>query len=377
MSNLHNQSIIDEVAKRIKRSDFVHQIKSYLKSKGLNAEEIEAYYLKGKEEMVTQKMAKLPARNKLIFGAALMGIIVVIIVFTWLWPSSGVLKSGIPTIIGSALILTFSFIVLLFHKSWDPEVIRAKYEKKKERDTLKPLAYAIIPAFISYFAFSACFQQGANNLLKETMVSTSGIVTNGFSNQTQNGSTTQITIEFKTNTGKLIEVIKDVDDRDFDQYYLDQKIPVVYSSLNPYHYKLLMDDASIKEFAGVDNRDIHPKDLIEFFDVSAEKMTDELNKISFGWEPSIETESAWTNSMRMEDLIIRPNSVEFLTTNALLSSYPRMLEKMGYKQISKDVSGGFPSIIEETVYAASDYRVTLQTYLGQDVYASSALVSRK
>ena len=55
MENTTNQTIIDEVVKRIKRSDFVHQIKSYLKGQGLNEAEIEAYYLKGKEVLALQK----------------------------------------------------------------------------------------------------------------------------------------------------------------------------------------------------------------------------------------------------------------------------------------------------------------------------------
>ena len=106
-------------------------------------------------------------------------------------------------------------------------------------------------------------------------------------------------------------------------------------------------------------------------------MLDELNNISFGWEPSSESDNWWTNSLHQEDVILRNNSIEFSTTENIYSSYQRRLENMGYRLIDQSISGGLPSFNEEKVYESKKYRFTIQMYMGQYVFINSAVVSKR
>lgn len=373
MNNIENQTIINEVVKRIKRSDFVHQIKSYLKSQGLNEAEADAYYLKGKEEILNRKMKKNPIRYQLLFGLLVIALIGTIIAFSWILQASRPLEITKFSLIGSAIFYIILFLVLRFFGSWKPERIRKKHEKKKTKKGIKSFVIALIPAIIMYFVFAACFQFSADYVLKETMISTTAIITKGVPYDIETGKTDQITFEFQTNKGEKITLVEDVLITDFHTYYQDVKIPMIYSSENPQHHKLLTDDDLIKEYLGIDNRDLLPTELISFFSKTEQQIFANLNANAYGWEPIPTYDKCWSNPLRAEELRFFDHSITYITPRSVFAIYSRYFEEEAFKLIDE---GKIDGVAVYKIYESKTYNVTLKTY-GQESPVYSVEIKKR
>lgn len=359
-----NENTITEVVKRIKRSDRLYQLHSYLKSQNLSDDEIESYIDAANNRIYESKLASLPKTKKIIFFVLVTIALTTLILFLFVLPSAGYKHTTILSIIG-AIILSASLIYSwVYYKSWEKESIKQELEiKKTSHDGMSIFFIFIpIPAVIFAFIFSSILENGEDNLLKKTQVQAKGIIIAGSSNtigvRRSDINFSSVTVEFQTKTGEKIRATEDVSEYEFKEFYEGQKVDLIYSSEDPQNIALLTNKSDIKKFKDSEERDFEAADLITLMISNDGEVLGFLNSISFGWVFDQNTKSYINESKQM--IFNKEADGIFLVTGEIsMYKFPKQFMELKFKDITE---GGIrnPMVQRLRMLQNDQYVVTIE-----------------
>lgn len=329
MNSPNEKQLISEVVQMLRDRYDELDITLYLREKGLEPEHISPIIEEAKNERLAEKMTYLPQRNKRIFWVLVAITVVVLIIDFFVLPSASLIGySTMLSILGSGVFVFCCYLVLLHYKTWTPEFL-------KHRDTPKYnfsfLPFFLIPAMIVYFIMSSIFDSKAKNDLTANMERTTGTIMDGHSYSSRKFDFTEVTVQFKTKTGQLLSINKDISKYNFKEFYKGQTVDVLYSRSNPQIIEILTENMSAQDVTHSEERDITIKDLLSFLDTRTEELPAKLDKITFGWSQST-TPNTWINNRKNLFLESAGNSLVFHTTGSKGLIFPRQLTEAGFER---------------------------------------------
>ena len=167
-------------------------------------------------------------------------------------------------VLGSLLICLFSYLSLIYYKTWELEFVK-KHETPEINYHIFGLMF--IPGVILYFIISSRFENLADNLLKENQIEVTGKIISGEETEIQNRrgniQISTIVVEFLTKEGNKIIAYEDIGHYEFQNFYLNQEVNLIYSKTNPQNISLLMSNKNITKFKNSKEKDILPEDMLK------------------------------------------------------------------------------------------------------------------
>lgn len=334
-----NEKILNEVVKRLKRSDMTYQIKSYLKSQKLSDEEVETYLGVGKNRVFEQKLKRLPKIKKLLFFGLVTLAFVTFIAYVFVLPKMGIKATTTLAILGSVVFTLSSVYAWVYYKSWEKESVKFELENKKnDSDAIVAiLMAAAIPAIVIFFIFSFILEKGKDDFLKRTQIETEGIIVSGSStnvNSLKGGSVnfSSVTVAFLNQKGQKVHVTEDVSEYEFRAFYKGQKVKLIYSSEDEQNISLLVSKSDIAKFRGGEERDFRASDLIKLIELTKEEdILNYLNKVSYGWDFK-KGKNHWENQAKNMVFVKNDYSITLITAGILaMVKFPKGFEQKGFK----------------------------------------------
>ncbi|WP_430413066.1 hypothetical protein [Kordia sp.] len=374
---MKRKDLLIEVTKRIQRNEYSYQIKKYLGSKGCTEEEQDEILAEAKKNIREEKLQKLPMRNKIIFGTFLTLTLVSFILFMFVLPEYDIY--GITTIlavIGVIVCIIFAVFTLVYFNRWKPEKVQLEVEDTLQPDYTAAFAIAIIPAIVLFFIFSARFNAVEDRILAETQVRTDGIIISGISTSSGTGTYSTIVVRFTTKNGTMKEIKTEVGNSEFNRYYQDQRVNIVYSSKYPSIMRLLTQEDNIRQFTDTEERDLLPADLEAILMEEFIPTVKGLNKISLGWKKDASS-GAWYNENKGAALkFIDNQEIAYVCDIISGSTFVKQLEKRGYK-VTEDGTKRTGSVIESKYLENEDFYVFVETKMKSDDLVTIIQMARK
>ncbi|WP_298396522.1 hypothetical protein [Flavobacterium sp.] len=375
------EEILERVVERVKDNEYDYEIETFLKRKEVNPEDFKSIIENARALVLEERLKVMPKKNLTVFIVLVVLVLATFYLFAFYLPTQNVSRNKtILSIIGTAFFCFFSFLSLVYFNTWKPEFLKIR-DKPKIDFTFMALMF--VPAVIVYFIFSECISSGADKILKATQIDAVGTVIDGGVTEVKRvlrsggASFASITVEFETKEGTKVRATEDISSYRFKDFYLGQQLNIVYSSEDPSNIDLLIDDKSIKELKGTQQRSLQPQDLIRFMSVKKENIKAELDAISYGWE---QKEEAWINEKSNYALMANDNEVKLITAWGITQMFPEELEKMGFKKIatSKDKKENKMEILfGDKLYENDTYYFQIKTLVSGGQQMSAVLVNKK
>jgi hypothetical protein len=352
MEDKKNISIIVE---HLKAGYHESEIKDLLEDKNISKDNLQLLFDKSKEIVFEDNLILLAKKNKFRFITYISLLILTLIIFIFYLPIQIELPSTIYPIIGSVLICIFSFISFAYVNTWNPE-----YVKKYETPNINYI-FLIIPCGILYFIIALRFEVVADNILKENQVDVIGKVISGGQTEIQNRrgniTTSTIVVEFLTKEDKKIIAYEDISSYEFNQFYMNKEVKLIYSKSNPENINLLISSSDLRKFKNSKEKDIVAKDLIHLMSIDNKNIEAELNKISYGWEYNNQ-ELLWINNRKNVGVSVTQNLVLYIDQNFYTSD--SFLEESSFKRVDKTNSDNLSEYNDNKVYENDNYKATVK-----------------
>ncbi|WP_298420655.1 hypothetical protein [uncultured Kordia sp.] len=374
---MKRKDLLSEVIKRIQRNEYSYQIKKYLGSKGLSEEKQEEILAEAKKNIREEKLQKLPTKNKIIFATFLSLTILTFVLFMFVFPEYDIYGiTIILAVIGVLLFIIFAVMTFMYLNRWKPEKIELEVEDKLNPDYTAAFAVAIIPAIVLFFIFSARFDAVEDRILSETQVRTDGIIISGISTSSGTGTYSSIVVRFTTEDGKMKEIKTEVGNSEFNRYYKDQRVNIVYSSKYPSIMRLLTQEDNIRQFTDTEERDLTPEDMEAILTEEFIPTVKGLNKISLGWRKD-GSSGAWYNENKEAALKFIDNSeIAYVCGYMDAQHFVSELKQRGYKK----VEGGSKRtgvIIQSDYYENDDFVAFVETKMKSNDLVTIIQMARK
>jgi hypothetical protein len=374
---MKRKDLLTEVIKRIQRNEYLYQIKKYLASKGITEEIQNEILTEAKAGIKAEQTKKLPVKNKTIFSVFLSLTILTFILFMFVFPQYDIYNyTTLLSVLGVILFIIFGVMSFIYYKRWTPERVALEIEGKITSNYTVAFATSIIPAIILFFILFFRFAAVEDRILEETQVRTVGKIISGLSKRSGGSSSSTIIVQFTTKEGNFKKVKLEVGGNEFNSYYKDQKVNIVYSSRYPSIVKLLTQEEEIRKFTDAEERDLLPTDLEAIIAQEFIPSVTGLNKISLGWIKD-RSSGSWQNENRNTAIrILDDEEVAYLCDYEGSKTFTNALIKNGYKEIKgKSKLGGI--IVESKNYENDDYVVFLETKITEGNIISVIQMSKK
>ena len=210
--------------------------------------------------------------------------------------------------------------------------------------------------------------------MKENQIEVTGKIISGGETEIQNRrgniQISTIVVEFLTKEGNKIIAYEDIGHYEFQNFYLNQEVNLIYSKTNPQNISLLMSNKNITKFKNSKEKDILPEDMIYLMSVDKKNILTELNKISYGWEYN-NKEALWVNNRRNIGISISSIMVVYIAQNFDTIDY--FIEKDGFKRI------GQAKYDTNKIYEKDNYKATitmLKRENGQEPFAMTTITKK-
>ncbi len=376
-----NEEIISEVAKRIRRSDRLYQLISYLKSHGVPEDQTDAYIAAAKDKIKDERIKSLPRKNKITFAILSAISLFALIAFIFILPKMGFQHTTFLAIVGAVIFSTTTILSIIYYNSWKEENVKQEAEVEQgDKEWLSILFVLVpIPAVIFSFIFSYTLESGADQLLKATQIETEGIIVGGSSSSVgvRRGSIdySSVSVKFQTKDGKQVIAKEDVSKYEFRDFYKGQKVTLIYSSEDPQNIELLTNKNALKKFKDSEERDIKANDLITLIDAKDNQVLSLLNKITYGWTYD-QSNDVYTNESKNMVFQKQPNEVVFVSGNTSMYLLPRQFMKLGFKDVTEGGIGN-PMVQRKRSLENDQFWVTVERARpAQDGVVSTTLTKK-
>jgi hypothetical protein len=358
---MENEKIIATIVDHLKADYCESEIKDILKDKNISENDFKNLYDKSKEIVNNDNIIKLAKNNKLKFFAYVSITFLTLLIFLFYLPKQIESPSTFYSIIGSVIICLFAFISIVYYKTWKLEFV-----KKQETPNINYsfLVIMILPCAILYFIISSVFESVADNMLKENQIEVLGKVISGGETEIQNRrgniKISTIVVEFMTEEGKKVIASEEVDTYEFQGFYLNQEVNLIYSKTNPKNINFLLSDADISKFKNSQEKEITPNDLIKLISLNSKDIKTELDKISYGWEFNNQ-EMLWVNKRKNLGISINSTTVNYIGQNLSTADY--FLKKNGFKRIDKKETSSLSRFDANKLYESNSYQASIKALL--------------
>ncbi|MBC7440781.1 MAG: hypothetical protein H7250_12470 [Flavobacterium sp.] len=355
---MENNKIITVIVDHLKAGYYESEIKDILKDENISENDFKNLFNQSKEIVNNDNIIKLAKKNKLKFFGYLSITVLTLLIFLFYLPKQIESPSTFYSIIGSAIICVFAFISFLYYKTWELEFVK---EHEAPNINYSFLVIMILPCAILYFIISSVFENVADNMLKENQIEVVGKVISGGETEIQNRrgniKISTIVVEFTTEEGKKVIASEEVDTYEFQGFYLNQEVNLIYSKTNPENINFLLTDADISKFKNSKEKEITPNDLIKLMSLNTKDIKTELNKISYGWEFNNQ-EMLWVNKRKNLGISINSTTVNYIGQNFSTADY--FLKKNGFKRIDKIETSSLSRLDANKLYENNDYEATIK-----------------
>jgi hypothetical protein len=372
---MEKEKAINYIIQQLNSGDTLLRIGNYLRMKDIGQDEFAAYLELAENEMMQERLRTYPQKNKRTFILWVFTTLCFGVLFLFILPNQNIAQNIMILSIFGAVSLSFClFYVMLYYKSWEVEFI--KKVGKPKLDLQGFAALAALPVLVFYFLISWSFNSNANAVLKETQEDAVATIIDGTSVEGRRINFADITVQFKTKEGITITAIEDVSTYKFKQFYKGQKLNIVYSKSNPHNIDLLIDIENIRELKNSAERAIEPKDLLHLLDAKTEVVTDELNKISYGWVYD-SADNYWMNEKDKYVLLAQENKITLITSTSDFNyTFPQKFLNLGFEKISitnpEDVLK-----MGEKVFEKGNLNVNIKSVNENNITSSIVTITRK
>jgi hypothetical protein len=299
---MKKDEIVEYIVDRINANEDQYQIEASLKRKEIDPAQFDSLIDQALAKISEHKLKIYPRRNIIRFTIWTILLLFFSALFFFILPGLGITRNTITLSILGTICLSVSLLnVFGYYGSWRKTYIE-KYGKPKPAVDIY-LTLGFLPAIIFYFIISSCFSSGADEVLKNTKEDAIATVVDGSSIE-GTISYASVKVEFTTKEGKFVSATEDVTSYNFKDFYLGQKLNIVYSKDDPHNIDLLIDNYSVLKYKNKLQREIEPKDLLNLSSVSFENLGAELNKINNNWVYN-DSEGVWIDEKRQQIISTR------------------------------------------------------------------------
>ncbi len=353
---MNHQEIIQEVIKRIKRSDFNYEIKSYLASKEFSQAECNQLILEAEKVLKNERLKTLPLRNKINFAIWLVLFVSFIFIFFIALPNQ-IFTSYIAALsITGALLISFTgCVTLIFFKSW--KFLKVDKRGNQNINFLEIATASLIPAIMLIWGLMMRFEYVNDQELKANQVHTEGIVVNGQSVKFHLIDDTYITVKFRTLEGKIMIASEDLSEDEYFRFYDDQIVRMVYSSENPLNIAILTNTQAAKKFLNSEERSLYPKDLISL--INEGHVGEKLDRINSGWTFNDQLKS-WENIEKNMLINMKVNELTYISNKSEVIVFPRYFEELGFKSMNESNARSHPLTQKEQLFESNEYYASIK-----------------
>lgn len=360
-----NDEIVNYIVDRINAGDDQYEIEDSLKRKEIAPSEFDGIIEAAQGKILKHKLKTYPRQHIIRFTVWTILLLFFSALFFFILPQLGITRNTVILSILGTICLSISLLnVFIYYGSWREANIK-KFGKPKA-----PIeGYALVsffPGFIFYFIISNCFSSGADKILKDTQEDAIATIIDGRSIEGRSLNFASVTVEFTTKDGRVVKAVEDVSTYEFKEFYLGQKLNIVYSKSDPHNIDLLIDNYSVIKMKGTKNREIEPNDLLKLATVSFSDLGTELNKINNNWVYN-EAEGVWVDEKNRQALSTRkkPDQVILMMPGGYSNDF---------NFANKFVEFGFVKIPAEEIGIKADPNETI--YIKDGYLASFKIVNK-
>lgn len=196
------------------------------------------------------------------------------------------------------------------------------------------IAAAVIVFFIGFcWYFVANGNSRREDELKQYGTYTVATISDGSSG----GNGSILTLKFLNKKDEKCTVNFDISGRDFDKFYKDQQLPIIYSEKNPSIIQPLFDDKDYAEYTNTKVRDIALNDLQHLYTLNNQKeISAYLNSVSREWKYDyIQQDSSdlYINEFKSIGIKIKGERISYIMNEANLTVFDSQLKKAGFEEL--------------------------------------------
>lgn len=355
---MNKDEIVQYIIDRINAGDDQNQIEASLKRKEIDPAQFDSLIDQALAGILEYKLKTYPRQHIIRFTVWTILFLSFSVLFFFILPGLGITRNTVIISISGTICLSISLVnVFIYYGSWRKRNIE-KYGKPKS-PIEGYLMICFFPGFIFYFIISSCFSSGADKILKETQEDAVATVIDGSSIEGKINYAT-VTVEFITKDGRAISAVEDVSTYKFKDFYLGQKLNIVYSKDDPQNIDLLIDDSSVKKMKGKESRAIEPNDLLKLSTISFSDLAAELNKINNNWVYN-DSEGVWIDDKRQQVITTRknPDQVILMMPREYNNDFADKFLAIGFVKINAQELG-IEVDPRETIYIKDGYLASLK-----------------
>lgn len=374
---MNKDEIVEYIVDSINAGNDQDDIEASLKRREIDPSQFDALIGEALAQILEYKLKTYPRQNLIRFIIWTILFLSFAVVFFFILPGLGISQNIFLISLVGTILLSISLLhVFVYYGSW-----KKLYIEKFGKPKLPVEGYLIVnlfPGFIFYFIISSCLSSGADRMLKETQEDAVATVINGSSVEGKLNYAS-VTVEFTTKDGRVISAVEDVSTYEFKDFYLGQKLNIVYSKNDPHNIDLLIDGTAMYKMKGKTNREIEPDDLLKLSTVSYSDLGTELNKISNNWVFN-DSEGVWVNDKSQQVISTRknPDQVVLMMPTGYGNDF-KMGDKfaaIGFEKIvAKDL--GIEADPNETIYIKDGYLASLKNVRGKDFRSNLVIIVEK
>lgn len=367
---MDTEKLVNEVAAMLNDYAYPKQVGDYLASQGVDETGYEAILQSARIKLAENRARHFAKKNKRKFFIWLSLLILTLVFFLFVLPYGQIAGSiTILSLIGTALVCFFSYLVIAYNKTWEKKFVE-EHEQPSINYSFLPMF--AIPGVVIYFIFSWRLSSGQDQVLKQSHETTTGTIVAGSSVKTRRADFSDVTVEFETKEGRMITATEDVTSYQFKNFYVGQKVKLIYSKDDPQNIDLLLDDEKVKELTGSEERDILPADLVRLMNANSDSALNILNEIKYGWQYDGK-KYVLSGRKNAAAIMIKPNEIVSLAKGEYLFTYPAYLLKMGFIQTNKPTNAA--NLTAKKIFEKEGYLITIT--LTPDNVNSVTTISKK
>ncbi|MFP9099267.1 hypothetical protein ACLI09_09450 [Flavobacterium sp. RHBU_24] len=203
------------------------------------------------------------------------------------------------------------------------------------------------------------------NELKEHGIFTIATIKDGSSFKTRRFDDTELTVTFKNKNGETTVATVEISASQFDKYYKDQEVPVVYSERYPSIVKILEGNEDMNEYANEDFRDINLKDLKTIFELTTPKnINNYLNKLGPEWKYErsyTDSSDTYVNEIKQSGIKISGNEITYMLPGGADSkAFDKDALSQGFEKIEGDKNDIAGRLSQERLFVNKDYMLVIR-----------------
>jgi hypothetical protein len=228
---MNRNQITSHVAKLLKKGEYIFRIKKYLATHEITDDE------EIRDIIYDAKLSYLPSQKTTTWTILAFSFVILSYLFYFVFaraiaPELRIIYAGVVAAVLSIML----YFIFVLYKSWE---INREDKYVTPGPSLDGLAFMLVPAVLIFLLFKSRVNDMQDLILLEDYEYAQGTVIDGSSVRVSVAEHTFIKVRFRTKDNKIVRVSENISQFDFNDFYEDQKIPLIYSAKD-YHNIMLL-----------------------------------------------------------------------------------------------------------------------------------------